>query len=105
MEYTSNRIRIKGTDDYHVAVTLAYLAGFSKEIAIKQRSPGDHKGTERTIIIFHKDTIAKDPTQNPDILVSRFLNDEYLIEFNERVDGSLVGKIEEEIKLAYSRIK
>ena len=110
VSYKSQRIKIEGTEDFDVACALAVLAGFGKGTVVKYRSPGDYKGTSRTVIVFHKDTVEKDSdmfafTQNPDILVSEFLGDEYLVEFNKGVDESLVEKIEPRIKEEYSKCK
>lgn len=107
-EYSSERVTIEQTNDQDVATALAYLAGFRRGTAIKSMTPGPI-GTSRSIIVYHKETIAKSPrmfleTQNPDIIVSRFLGDEYLIEFNpERINSSLIGDLEEEIRKAYFR--
>lgn len=106
-DYQPQKVKLVGTNDYDVATALAYLSGFREGTVIRHRSPGDHEGTGRTVMIFHKDTVAKDPdlflaTQAPDILVSRFLGDEYLVEFNGRIEPGDIGKLEEEIHLAYS---
>lgn len=97
--YKSQEITIEGTSDLEVARALAYLAGF-EEHKIKRR--------QKSIIVYHRDTVAKDPnlflaTQNPDIIVKKNLGEKYLIEFTERVDESLIPKIEKEIEVAYSK--
>lgn len=111
-DYQSQRVKVEGTTDYHIAMALAHLSGFSKGTGIKhrspERSPAGYALSDRTVIVFHKDTIAKDPdmwsaTQSPDILVTALSGDEYLIEFNKRIDPSNISKLEEEIRLAYSR--
>lgn len=103
MEYT---IKIEGTCDYDVARALAYLSGF-REYQAMTRSPAAQRGAGREAIIFHTETVAKDPdlfpaTQAPDIIVSRLLEDKYVIELNERVEPSLLRKLEEEIRRVYA---
>lgn len=108
-QYESHKVTIKDTNDRDVATALAYLSGFREGTSIMHRSPGDHPESSRTVIVFHRDTMARDPdmypaTQNPDILVSELLGDVYHVEFNpERVDSVLVSKIEEEIGLEYAK--
>ncbi|UZE94045.1 MAG: hypothetical protein IB618_00515 [Candidatus Pacearchaeota archaeon] len=87
------RVKIEGTNDLDVSYALAYLAGFRKGTLVTPRYPG--KQGYREVMVFHKDTIAKDPdlfllTQSPDIVVSALLNSEYLIDFKkEKVDPAL----------------
>ena len=102
----SKSIRIKDTDDFEVACVLAYVAGFYRA-SVTLKYPGYHEGVGQEVVVFHEETIARDPhkyhtTQSPDIRVSRFPRDEYLVEFNERIDPSLVSGLEEEIQNIHS---
>jgi len=98
------QVEIKDTTDKQIAIALAHLAGFNEETAFGRASYGLHPQASHTAIVFHEDTIAKDPDMfmavcNPDIAVSEILGDKYVIEFGKRagLNSSLVGKIEEEI--------
>ncbi|MBI2547060.1 MAG: hypothetical protein HYW23_01285 [Candidatus Aenigmarchaeota archaeon] len=104
MIYTSQRVQIPRTNDIDVAYALAFLAGF-QDASFKRRCETGKLG--RAILAFHKDTIARDPdlylaTQNPDIEVRREPEDVYIIEVSDKVDPSLIEKIPDEIRLAYS---
>ncbi|MDP2749851.1 MAG: hypothetical protein Q8O89_03405, partial [Nanoarchaeota archaeon] len=79
---------------------------FGKGVAFKQRTALGMQAS-REVILFHRDTIAKDPDLfslgAPDIMVAKLPGDIYRVGFNtEKVDPSLVSGIEEEIRRAYS---
>lgn len=119
------RVKIEGTNDTHVAYALAYLAGFGEGKYVGRVNNIWYRELNReAVVCFHKATLEKAGGSiieamaylGPDIVVSRVKRpprgdeidwqptDEYSVDFNERlIDNSLVGKIQEEIRLAYSQ--
>ncbi len=102
MDYIREEMKDEGFEDSEVAACLAYLAGFPKGTAFK-RTGGVHLGSGRTVLVFHSDTVAEDPdlylaTRSPDIYVSCVLGGKYVIDFNKRVDPSLIAQLPESLR-------
>lgn len=103
MAYQEHKIHIEEAEDYMVAEMLAYMAGFPEKTAIKAVSRGYHKGSRRTITVFHPETIALDPDMfaadcSPDILVDQLLGQDFIVEHNERVNPSLLEQLAVKVK-------
>lgn len=116
-------VTIKGTNDIDVATALAYVAGFKKGTRITRTNNIWHKKlSSRCAVAFHQEKYGKVERDfceamllGPDIVVSQVHErpegsavfqptNKYLIDFNEKIiDKSLIPKIEEEIRLAYSQ--
>ena len=105
--YKTAEVIVKNTNSYDIARALAYLSGFNNYQAMTRNS--NLKGAGCEGVIFHEETIKESPdlfmlALNPDIMVTPFLGDKYLIEHNNRVPEYLVKKVEEEIQRVYSRV-
>jgi hypothetical protein len=91
---------IEGTTDFDVASALAYLSGFA---GCRPYSRTPSRPARREIIIYHPDSVAKDPdlylaTIGPDIIVTNTKENEYVVEYNERVDPQNIERIEDELR-------
>ena len=118
MDYQTRKVCIKGTNSMAVAGALAHLAGFPKGSWTGKAS----SAKEKSIIVYHKDLIDKiggDISEaiigsKPSITVTEdyrppkgaereWQPDGYTVEFDiDKVNPSLFGKLEKEIKSAYS---
>lgn len=120
----TQRIEIKKTTDYDVACALASLAGFGKGTLVsKINNIYSKKLNEKCVVVFHKEVSKKaggDVAEamayhGPNIIVTQIYRspkgdkidwqptDEYLIDFNSKIDPSLIGKIERRIRLENRR--
>ena len=116
----SRSITIRETNKADVAYALAHLAGFPKGTFVGETNNVYHRElSSRCEVVFHRDTLTEAGGENPmlflgpDIVVTKVHKpsaesgrfeptDEYLIDFGPRVDADLIGRIEGEIRLAYS---
>lgn len=122
MGYSSQKVKIEKVTDTDIACALAYLSGFRKGTFIGRiNNIYRQVNSPNIVVVFHKETLDKvdgDIAEalaclGPNIIVGQFYKrpeneskfkptDEYLIEFDDKVYPSNIGKLEEEIRLAYS---
>ena len=125
MTYETQEVTIEGTDDLDIGYALASLAGFPKGSSIHRRKNVYRIGNaSECVVAVHKENIDLAGSviealgyMGPDIIVSQIKREpqgdvtdwqptsKYVIEFNHRVDESLVAGIEEEIRTAYAELK
>ena len=119
MNYRTLEIRIRGTNALDVAENIGYMSLFpegSQLFALDQSheiTPEGHRiegerGNYYRAMLWHRDTIKSwedaggwgemgyTLEAEPDVKVSRVVDDVYKIEFNERVDPFIVKSLETE---------
>lgn len=123
MAWQLQRIKIEGTNDMDVAYALAHLAEYSKGCSIRKiNNIYKETNAEAIVVGFSKETMEKVGDDHPMLLGPNFivsreyrephftlgerewiLTDTYIIQSDDTLElSSLVGKLEEEIRLAYS---
>src|SRR3989338_1714122 len=119
MNYRTLEIRIRRTNALDIAENIGYMSLFPEgsplfaldqyhEIMPEGRRIEGERGDYYRAMLWHRDTISawKDKggwsevgyiiETNPDVKVSRVVDDVYKIEFNERVDPFIVKSLETE---------
>ena len=93
-KYVRTIVTIPNTTAAEVVKAMASLSNFGQGFRTCNRT-GDAVG-------YHPETVANDPdlfqaTQNPDILVQKDTMNDYILQFNHRVNPGIITSIEKKI--------
>jgi len=105
MNYKQQTVVIPGAKQEVVAYMMAFLAGYTDLAQMWGNIPGLH-GCKKTSVVFSSENVRANPTTfaylAPDIRVSPVSADNFIIEFDDRMDprmfDPLVSIVQEQMK-------
>jgi len=85
-------------NNYTVAASLAYLAGFEREMKCCEITHKPHTPHEREVIQVYR---AKNFSSEPDISVENLANGRFIVNYNGNIDERVFGKVEKGLRFRY----